>query len=231
MINKIVYIICLIGLISWANAQTNKVGINTETPQADLHTNGSLQITKELKVGGTSSTEGDYGQDGQLLVSNGDGNAPQWKTIDEISEFPIVSVIALNNTSTARNNAGVTTKSSFSSTPKINNDLITFNPATNEFEVQKSGYYKLSAILVYDMSENPSAPPSTSGGARTTILKNSSAVITANYSTHGERTNDLSHNLTGTAYFEVGDKISLHGMYTQRYRLSRANMAITYLSE
>lgn len=56
-------------------------------------------------------------------------------------------------------------------------------------------------------------------------------MITANYTTHGERTNDVDHNLTGTAYFQVGDKISLHGMYTQIYRLSRANMAITYLSE
>ncbi len=229
MINKIVYIICLIGLISWANAQTNKVGINTETPQADLHTNGSLQITKELKVGGTSSTEGDYGQDGQLLVSNGDGNAPQWKTMAEISELPVISVISLNNNSTNRIGANVITKASFSSTPKINSDLITFNPATNEFEVQKSGYYKLSAVLMYDMSEN--GDNQTKGAARTTILKNSSTVITANYTTHGERTNDVIHNLTGTAYFETGDKISLHGMYTQRYRLSRANMAITYLSE
>ena len=57
----------------------SQVGINTETPQKNLHVNGSLQITNELNVGGNSSIEGGAGIEGQVLTSNGPGLAPNWK--------------------------------------------------------------------------------------------------------------------------------------------------------
>lgn len=37
-------------------------------------------MRKELRTGGTTSTTGDFGLDKQLLVSQGNGAAPQWKT-------------------------------------------------------------------------------------------------------------------------------------------------------
>lgn len=56
-----------------------QVGINTNSPKSTLDINGDLTIRNELKVGGTASTAGNPGQDKYLLVSQGTGEAPQWK--------------------------------------------------------------------------------------------------------------------------------------------------------
>ncbi|MGE8431527.1 hypothetical protein [Chryseobacterium joostei] len=58
----------------------SQVGINTKNPQSTLDINGDLTIRNELKTGGTISTAGNPGLDKQLLVSQGSGAAPQWKT-------------------------------------------------------------------------------------------------------------------------------------------------------
>ncbi|MFC3161191.1 hypothetical protein ACFOEQ_24580 [Chryseobacterium arachidis] len=56
------------------------VGIGTTTPQKKMHVNGGLQITNELSVGGDAATAGSSGTTGQVLTSNGAGNAPTWQT-------------------------------------------------------------------------------------------------------------------------------------------------------
>ena len=61
------------------NAQ---IGIKTPTPQKTLHVNGSLQVVKDLNVGGDDRTKGNSGNTGEVLMSNGEGNAPVWKTIE-----------------------------------------------------------------------------------------------------------------------------------------------------
>ncbi|MDN3692458.1 hypothetical protein QWZ06_09320 [Chryseobacterium tructae] len=58
-----------------------QVGVNTATPQKTLHVNGSLQLVKELNVGGTSSTAGSAGDAGQVLKSNGPDAAPTWQNL------------------------------------------------------------------------------------------------------------------------------------------------------
>jgi hypothetical protein len=62
-----------------------KTGIGTTTPQKQLHVNGALQVTNELNVGGDATTEGSAGTSGQVLVSNGAGVAPSWKTTTAVS--------------------------------------------------------------------------------------------------------------------------------------------------
>ncbi|WP_333662543.1 hypothetical protein [Chishuiella changwenlii] len=59
-----------------------QVGINTDSPQKDLHVNGSLQLTNELNVGGTASIAGNSGTPGQVLVSQGANVPPEWKTLN-----------------------------------------------------------------------------------------------------------------------------------------------------
>lgn len=61
-------------------SQVGNVGINTTTPQKTLHVNGSLQITSELNVGGSSTTPGSAGTAGQSLISNGSNAAPSWSS-------------------------------------------------------------------------------------------------------------------------------------------------------
>lgn len=49
------------------------IGINTTTPTATLDINGTLNITRDLRV------NGDPGSEGYILVSSGGGNAPRWQ--------------------------------------------------------------------------------------------------------------------------------------------------------
>jgi hypothetical protein len=61
------------------DAVNNRIGMGTTTPQRKIHINGTLQLTNELNVGGNATTAGSAGTTGQVLVSNGAGNAPSWQ--------------------------------------------------------------------------------------------------------------------------------------------------------
>ena len=56
------------------------IGINTTTPKADVHVNGSTQITNEIQVG----SAGDPGKVDYLLFSNGPNLPPSWKVAEDI---------------------------------------------------------------------------------------------------------------------------------------------------
>lgn len=58
------------------NAQ---VGINTETPQTTLDVNGSMQLRKDLSVGGSAGLTGSSGNYGQVIISEGKELNPKWK--------------------------------------------------------------------------------------------------------------------------------------------------------
>ncbi|GEJ46765.1 MULTISPECIES: hypothetical protein [unclassified Chryseobacterium] len=76
---KIIYC-CAAGLLSfYANAQ---VGIGTAKPKSVLDVNGKTTLRKELRVGGTSTQAGDAGLNGQVLVSQGEGLPPVWKSLN-----------------------------------------------------------------------------------------------------------------------------------------------------
>lgn len=71
---------CLAGLLSlYANAQ---VGIGTSSPNSTLDINGKTTLRKELRVGGTTDMVGSAGLNGQVLVSQGEGLSPVWKTLN-----------------------------------------------------------------------------------------------------------------------------------------------------
>lgn len=71
---------CLAGLLSlYANAQ---VGIGTSSPNSTLDINGKTTLRKELRVGGTTDLVGSAGLNGQVLVSQGEGLSPVWKTLN-----------------------------------------------------------------------------------------------------------------------------------------------------
>lgn len=72
-----------------SNAQ---VGIYTSTPQNTLHVNSSLQVVKDLNVGGTASTKGNSGNKGEFLMSNGTDNSPVWRSIESENFLKVVFV-------------------------------------------------------------------------------------------------------------------------------------------
>ncbi|KFF22150.1 hypothetical protein IW22_02845 [Chryseobacterium sp. JM1] len=76
---KIIYC-CATGFLSLcANAQ---VGIGTASPKSTLDVNGKITLRKELRVGGTSDQAGNAGLNGQVLVSQGEGLPPVWKSLN-----------------------------------------------------------------------------------------------------------------------------------------------------
>ncbi|WP_294284088.1 hypothetical protein [uncultured Chryseobacterium sp.] len=73
------YCVAGIAISLSVNAQ---VGIGTNSPNALLDVNGSTTLRKELRVGGTSGTAGNPGLNGQVLVSQGEGLPPVWKSVN-----------------------------------------------------------------------------------------------------------------------------------------------------
>ena len=59
-----------------------QVGVGTSTPNSTLDVNGKTTLRKELRVGGTSTQAGNAGTNGQVLVSQGAGLPPVWKTVN-----------------------------------------------------------------------------------------------------------------------------------------------------
>lgn len=72
---------CLFLAIGSLQAQTGKVGVNTENPKKDLDVNGDLQLRGKIYLGGTDTTDGDPGQGAQVLTSGGTGGSPSWVTL------------------------------------------------------------------------------------------------------------------------------------------------------
>ncbi len=70
---------CVVGFLSfYTHAQ---VGIGTPKPKSTLDVNGKTTLRKELRVGGTSDKAGNAGLNGQVLVSQGEGLPPEWKSL------------------------------------------------------------------------------------------------------------------------------------------------------
>lgn len=101
---KTVYL-CVVGLLSvYTHAQ---VGVGISTPQASLDVNGKTTLRKELRVGGTSTQIGNAGVNGQVLVSQGDGISPQWKSLNNVS-FMEEGQYKLTNSYLSSDQAGIT---------------------------------------------------------------------------------------------------------------------------
>lgn len=89
--------------ILYINAQ---VGIKTASPNAVLDINGTTTLRKELRLGGTSSTVGNPGLNAQVLVSQGEGQPPTWKSLN----VPLVETgqYKLTNSYLFSDQAGIT---------------------------------------------------------------------------------------------------------------------------
>ncbi|ROI07014.1 hypothetical protein EGH90_07555 [Kaistella haifensis] len=97
---KKIYLVLLIFVISISNAQ---VGINTSTPAKSLDVNGTLNVRREIRTGGTTATVGAAGSAGQLFgVVN--ATSDTWKTVQIANGTGSLSFFYLN---TVKDNVGV----------------------------------------------------------------------------------------------------------------------------
>ena len=137
------------------------VGINTVNPKKALHVNGGLQLTNELNVGGTATTVGSSGTNGQILVSKGAGNAPTWTTLDGLVPTKNGSVIALNGKLIVAQEIIVLMTADFTATgtPKaignLNNVILdnenkyTGTSTGNSFKVTDDGIYSITMNIQF----------------------------------------------------------------------------------
>ncbi len=225
-----------VSIISYA-----QLGILTPTPQNTLHVNGSLQVVKDLNVGGTASTKGNSGNKGEVLMSNGVGNAPEWRSIESENFLKVVYVgnkTTISPTSGSYTGTHTMTNAleSYSKTyvynisNKEDNAYLTYNSSTGLFTVIKQGYYNIVTNINYDLSLN--ADGYTAGTAKSYIQKvsPSSAILAATSTGHGERTSLVTHNLSSINFFNTGETFRIRGIHTQDFRLSAGNIYITYLT-
>ena len=205
------------------NAQ-NKVGVNTSTPQKELHVNGSVQITNDLNVGGTATTTGNSGNKGQVLVSNGPNQAPTWKNFEEVAILPII--VDLSNSTIPTTYLTAATRTVYFDQQIIQKtDYISYNNLTGEFTILKKGYYRLYANARLSIDDIPGSV--TAGESRTELLKNNQSFLAKSTYNH-ERTVNVIHTLSGMEYFDVNDKIKLQVYRSVNHRISNANISILY---
>lgn len=75
------------------NTSFGQVGVGTTTPKSDLHISktsddgGTIQIDGGIRLGGDSTTIGDKGEKGQVLVSNGSTESAEWVTLGDIGGY------------------------------------------------------------------------------------------------------------------------------------------------
>jgi len=138
-----------------------QTGVDTKTPQKTLHVNGALQVTSEVNVGGTGTTQGSAGTSGQLLVSNSANQAPSWQTIN-VPKLPVLStgtVIAITGeymiaqeiaaTMTQNSTVVFVTAGPVTAIPYLVNEAIdnhstfTSNASGNSFTVSANGVYQI----------------------------------------------------------------------------------------
>lgn len=238
MIKKLLYM-ALFAMSIISNAQ---VGIRTPTPQNTLHVNGSLQVVKDLNVGGNANTKGNSGNRGEFLMSNGIDNPPVWRTIESEN---FLKVVFVGNKTTISPSSGsykgshtspVSTHENYSQTyvynisNKIDNAYLTYNTSTGLFTVVKQGYYNIVPYVTYDLNLNGNGY--TAGTANSYIQKVSPSTVTlsAISTGHGERTTGLNHNLSSITFFNAGETFRIRCRYTQDFRLSSGNIHISYLT-
>lgn len=227
---KNIYIIPILFFSGLTFAQTGKIGIGTSAPNKNLHVKGNVQFTKDLKVGGTVSTAGNPGTEGQVLVSQGNNKPPKWvnlKTMESLPHIASMSEQRKNQNVAHQYNSGAETQVFFlaSEVSKLDNDYITYNATTGEFTVKKNGIYRIYVRATYDTELNPHG--FTAGHAKTTIFKNNTRIF-ARSSYHGERTPRVNHTFTGADKFQVGDKITMKTYREQNHIMTLTGMVITF---
>lgn len=155
---KYILILMLLVCVFPNYAQT---GVDTKTPQKTLHVNGSLQVTAEVNVGGTGTTQGSAGGPGQLLVSNSANQAPSWQTINvpKLPNLATGTVIAINGeymiaqeiaaTMTQNSTVVFVTTGPPTAIPHLVNEAIdnhstfTSSASGNSFTVSANGVYQI----------------------------------------------------------------------------------------
>lgn len=113
------------------------VGIGTNNPQTTLDINGDVNIENKLLLNNSA------GNDGQVLVSNGNAVAPQWKDVAYSNNDRFYYTVKLNQFVSA----GIFNDTIQYDTYYANSSAISYSP-TGIFTVNKTGLYNINASFL-----------------------------------------------------------------------------------
>lgn len=198
-----------------------QVGVNTTTPKADLHIVGDLQVTKDIKPGGSAMLPGDAGDSGDILISQGIGVSPIWKNMGELN-IPIECTLREKTTSSISvlGNPLILT---YDTSLRNNSTYVTYSSLAEGFTVVKAGYYDVTAYLRYLILGTAPA------GTSVTIIKKNGVKIVASTTAHLLGTTSIYHNITKIDLLAVGDIITVEGNYTQPFTLTNSSISFMYM--
>lgn len=156
--------------LSLAPILLSQVGIGTETPQntIEVRTQSNSSTTSALEINNFSNNpvavlkdngnfifhgalmpDGDPGEDGAYLVSNGSNNAPVWKKFEGPEGTKVITQVfnaRRNSMSSDRRNANQTYRIDFPSIQLNAPSMVgSWNSSNNEFTVSKSGLYHITS--------------------------------------------------------------------------------------
>lgn len=162
--------ISLLMYLSLSPFLISQVGIGTDTPQSTLEvkTQSNSSSTNALEVNNSSNIpvaelkdngnfifqgalmpNGEAGEEGSYLVSNGPNNAPVWKKFEGPEGTKVITQVfnaRRNSMSSSRRNANQTYVIDFPSVQLNAPSAIgSWNSSNNEFTVSKSGLYHITS--------------------------------------------------------------------------------------
>lgn len=130
---------CIAGLFFYLSVNA-QVGIETKSPNAVLDVNGITSLRKELRVGGTPIQVGSAGLNGQVLVSQGEGLPPVWKSLNV--SFVEEGQYKLTNTYLSTDQVGIANLSS----GVAGDGIYKSNTGDDITDVTKGNWIKIAAL-------------------------------------------------------------------------------------
>ncbi|WP_313373885.1 hypothetical protein [Chishuiella sp.] len=214
---KITLCLTLFSSISFA-----QIGINTTTPQKTLHVNGTLQLTKELNVGGDSITIGNSGTSGQILTSQGSNKAPIWDNSITTSNG-IQKLVGFSLNSSSLSGTANTFKTiTYDNINHLDSNYLTYDNSSGTYTVNQAGYYNIDMYTYITFNGE--------GVLTLNILKNSNLLfnITKTYIIGND---SAGNRVSGISYLNAGDTILTQEKYSSSFTIKSATISFTYLGQ
>lgn len=217
---------------------SQKVGINTSTPQAVLHIQGTTQVDGAIHTGGDESTLGNPGKKGDLLVSKGNGKAPIWVAPGKIG-IPEVALIGKRDYISGELPVAYHSIDYNHINYKNDTYLGQYDSTSHSFTVEKTGYYQIDAyIVIIEIPHGDGTQANQYGGTLTLLVRknkngqNTSVLSSSTGTPSGVTQNrDRRESVAGVVFLEEGEKISLRYAYTRKSKIKESGVSAVYLSE
>ena len=208
----------------------SQVGIKTETPRADLHVNGALQVTKDFRTGGDGITEGYSGLPGDFLRSQGPGKPPVWKGTVALN---IPSIVLLAETDNLQQ-VGANTLTHINFKP-VGFNYVDGNAIkqidSHTFKIMATGYYLVnfaSRCLIGLNGQSPEGSLVTNLEIETASGTISNAIESGvAFNSHFSPT--ITNNLYSVVFLNGGTTFSLKTQFTKDVNFSDRSLSLMFL--